>query len=122
MLDRDQPDGVDPTDYGKIVGIHSSGHPDDGTLRNIAFLIDALRPSNQPKPAADKRRRPLFAVAAQIANSRFHRSRRHDPLLIDRLVRHHQQIVMALFIKTFDVCARLARTPLDNSGEAGHAP
>ncbi|KAL3903806.1 MAG: hypothetical protein SGILL_010307 [Bacillariaceae sp.] len=40
LLDCDQPDSVDPHDYGKAIAIHCGAHPTVGD-RNVGFLINS---------------------------------------------------------------------------------
>ena len=40
LLDKNQPDSVDPADWGKVVAIHSGAHPTLGD-RNFGFKINS---------------------------------------------------------------------------------
>lgn len=39
LLDKNQPDSVPDTEYGKAVAVHSSGHPLSNVERNIGFIL-----------------------------------------------------------------------------------
>jgi hypothetical protein len=43
LLDKNQPESVDPSDFGKAIAVHSGAHP-VALDRNIGFLLSSVLP------------------------------------------------------------------------------
>lgn len=45
LLDKHQPESVDPSDFGKAIAVHAGAHP-AAVDRNIGFLLSSVLPSD----------------------------------------------------------------------------